>query len=79
MKTEQQILKRMDDVIQELERISAGSPEDQSFTDEEKEQLLILFGMILGFGWTMDLEEEIQSLFRTLRLHHLRDSLGDKL
>jgi hypothetical protein len=80
MKTEQQVLDRMEKVVNELVSVA------EKMTEEEKNQLsesaiaaAVLCGMVLSSAWILDQEEAIKDIVATFSVASFAELLKGKL
>ncbi len=67
MKTEEQVLEKLEACTKELEAIADSlNPENENRDTVAK--VSTLFGLICAYAWVLDQEKEIAEIFRLLRI-----------
>ncbi len=79
MKTEAQILAKLEQVVLELERFSGRSTESPDVTEEQKNGAIFHLASVVIMGWILDCDAEVQQLITKLRIVGLAGTLEGKL
>ncbi len=80
MKTEQQTLNRLEQLVTEVEELSSSIPADQLESNtmlvEQQKQCAFLVGALFTLSWVLDCEEEMKSVVRAMQLQAIADKFG---
>lgn len=82
MKTEQQIVSRLEHLVTEIEKLSSSIPveqlENNTVPIEDQKGINFLVGALFILSWVLDCEDELKPIIRAMRLQVLADKFGGK-
>ena len=83
MKTEQQIVSRLEHLVTEIEKLSVSIPAEQLENNtvpiEDQKGINFIVGALFILSWVLDCEEELKPIIRAMRLQVLADKFGGKV
>lgn len=80
MKTEDQIYKKLEECVNQLEALSKEA-KDNNYTEETtpeeyKANATIAFTSIALLAWVLDMEEQLKPILDAIRIRHIKDKLS---
>ncbi len=75
MKTEDQVMAKLESVTAEIERFAGQATEDTDTTQEQKYYGLMLLSEVVILAWILDCEEALKGLIKDIKFINLKDAI----